>query len=108
MGQQRHNTHTPAHIKGWSYTNTACNYSIHHNIFDRAAYRMIHAVALKPESCPEMYENTYIQYLSAPLGQYGANAEKEPPNIVFDENAEKTVLEDFGDKNARVYTIILL
>ena len=104
-GQQRHNTHTPAHIKGWSYTNPARNYSIHHNVFDRAAYRMLHTVALKPSSLPEMYENTYIQYLASPLGQYGANEEKEPPNIVFDENAEKTVTRDFGDKNAKVYII---
>ena len=90
-GQQRHNTYTPAHIKGWSYTNTAREFSIHNNIFDRAAYRMIHTVALEESSCPEMYENTYIQNLAAPLGQYGANQEKEPPNIVFDENAEKSV-----------------
>ena len=43
-GQQRHNVDTPAHIKGWSYDNTAQSFSIHHNIFDRAAYRMIHTV----------------------------------------------------------------
>ncbi len=104
-GQQRHNIHTPAHIKGWSYTNPARNYSIHHNIFDRAAYRMIHTVAKEADSCPEMYGNTYIQYLAAPLGQYGANAEGEPPNIVFDENAEKTVADVFGDKDAKVYVI---
>ena len=104
-GQQRHNIYTPAHIKGWSYTNTARNYSIHNNIFDRAAYRMIHTVALEEESCPEMYENTYVQNLAAPLGQYGANRESEPHNVVFDENAKKTVAKTFRDSNAKVYII---
>lgn len=104
-GQQRHNIHTPAHIKGWSYRNTARGFSIHNNIFDRAAYRMIHTVALERESCPEMYENVYVQYLAAPLGQYGANRDGEPPNIVFDENAERTVREIFGDRDAVVYAI---
>ena len=35
-GQQRHNTDTPALVKGWSYTNTASEYTIHDNIFDRS------------------------------------------------------------------------
>ena len=104
-GQQRHNTHTPAHVKGWSYTNTARDFSIHNNIFDRAAYRMIHTVALEESSCPEMYENTYIQNLSSPLGQYGSNRETEPHNVVFDENAEKVVAEYLKDRDARVYII---
>lgn len=104
-GQQRHNIHTPAHIKGWSYTNTAKNFSIYNNIFDRAAYRMIHTVALEESSCPEMYENTYLQNLSSPLGQYGANRESEPHNVVFDENAEKSVAEYLKDRDARVYII---
>ena len=104
-GQQRHNIHTPAHIKGWSYTNTARDFSIHNNIFDCAAYRMIHTVALEEDSCPRMYENTYLQNLSSPLGQYGANRESEPHNVVFDENADKTVAEYLKDRNAMVYII---
>ena len=102
-GQQRHNTNTPAHIKGWSYTNKASNFSIHHNIFDRAAYRMLHLVAEKAESCPEMYENTYIQHLGGMIGQYGANEEIEPDILVFDENAEEKIASVFGDKNAKFY-----
>ena len=31
-GQQRHNYYEPAHIKGWSYVNTASNYAIRNNI----------------------------------------------------------------------------
>ena len=53
-GQQRHNTHTPAHIKGWSFENTAREFSIHDNVFDRAAYRMLHLVAREVESLPDM------------------------------------------------------
>jgi hypothetical protein len=40
-----------------------------------------------------------------PLGQYGANREIEPLNVVFDENAEKSVAEYLCDRNAKVYII---
>lgn len=103
-GQQRHNVHTPALIKGWSYVNTARNYRIHDNIFDRCAYRMLHLVALKDAYCPEMYHNTYIQHLGGMLGQYGGNEEKEPEILMFDENGEQKIGEVFGDKGAKVYS----
>jgi hypothetical protein len=104
-GQQRHNTHTPAHIKGWSYENTAGNYSVHDNVFDRAAYRMVHLVAKKQESCPEMYRNTYIQDMGMMLGQYGANEAEEPPILTFDERIDETVSQILGDRDAKVYGI---
>ena len=104
-GQQRHNTDTPAHIKGWSYTNVAKNYSIHHNVFDRAAYRMLHLVAEKQESCPVMYENVYVQNEGGMIGQYGGNEVSEPPILYFDGNEEKTVAEIFKDKNAKVFSV---
>lgn len=101
-GQQRHNTHTPAHIKGWSYENTAENFVIRQNVFDRAAYRMLHLVAKQPESCPTLVQNIYIQNRGGFLGQYGANRETEPPVLVFDEHAAETVRNVFGDENAAV------
>ena len=104
-GQQRHNVSTPAHIKGWSYTNTARNFVIKNNIFDRAAYRMIHTVALDSASCPEMVGNTYAQYLGGTLGRYGSNRASEPSDLIFDENAEKTVKDVLGDKTAKVYFV---
>jgi len=104
-GQQRHNVDTPALIKGWSYENPATNFRIYNNIFDRAAYRMLHLVALKSESCPEMHDNTYIQHLGGMIGQYGANEVKEPEIEIFDENAEEKIFNIFGDKNAKVYYI---
>lgn len=102
-GQQRHNVYTPAHIKGWSFENTASNYRIHHNIFDRAAYRMLHLVAKKDESCPVLYENTYIQRRGNTLGQYGGNEHGEPANYSFDERADKTLETVFGERDAKVY-----
>ncbi|MBR5538742.1 MAG: hypothetical protein IKU61_02460 [Clostridia bacterium] len=102
-GQQRHNTDTPALIKGWSFVNTARNYTVCDNIFDRSAYRMLHLVALKDEYCPDMHGNTYIQTRGGMLGQYGGNENGEPEILMFDENAEKTIKEVFGDKDAKVY-----
>ncbi|MBQ7922412.1 MAG: hypothetical protein IJ325_07535 [Clostridia bacterium] len=104
-GQQRHNTDTPAHIKGWSYENTASEYRIHNNIFDRAAYRILHLVAKEAESCPDMYENTYIQHLGMTLGQYGANASAEPLILPFDDQADETICTVFQDRGAQVYYI---
>lgn len=102
-GQQRHNTYTPAAIKGWSYENTAYNYTVHDNIFDRAAYRMLHLVAKKKESCPLMYNNTYINKLGQTLGQYGSNEVEEPANHSYDERAEEIITNIFGDQNSKVY-----
>lgn len=101
-GQQRHNTDTPAHIKGWSYENTARDFRIHDNIFDRAAYRMLHLVAKERESCPRMEGNTYIQHLGRPLGQCGASETGEPPNIVFDEGAEEYLRTVVGEQKPTV------
>ena len=104
-GQQRHNKHTPAHIKGWSYENTASNYSINDNIFDRSAFRMLHLVAKEDESCPTMNGNTYVQTTGNWLGQYGANKNTEPEIIVFDNDADKQISDIFGDKKAKIYYI---
>ena len=102
-GQQRHNTHTPAHIKGWSYENTARNFSVHHNIFDRSAYRMIHMVAKEKASCAQLYENTYIQKYGMTLGSYGAYENGKVPTISFFDDVEKIIWEEYGDKDAKVF-----
>ena len=104
-GQQRHNTDTPALIKGWSYVNTARNYTVSNNVFDRCAYRMLHLVAEKDESCPDISDNTYIQHLGGMIGQYGGNEKEEPKILIFDENAEEKINKIFGDKSAKVYYI---
>lgn len=102
-GQQRHNTYTPAHIKGWSYENTATRYSVHDNIFDRGAYRLVHLVAKKAESCPEMYRNTYVQKYGQTLGSYGANENGEPLPMAFLETADRLIASVMGEKDATVY-----
>lgn len=104
-GQQRHNTDTPALIKGWSYENTATEYSIYDNIFDRSAYRMLHLVAKKDEYCPKMYNNTYIQYEGGMIGQYGGNEAMEPEIVMFDKNAEDVIKQVFKEENPKVYII---
>ena len=104
-GQQRHNTHTPALIKGWSYENTARNYTVHNNILDRCAYRLVHLVAEKEEYLPEMYENTYIQKFGMTLGQFGAKEKKEPEIMAFYENSEEIIKNEIGDQGAKVYYI---
>jgi hypothetical protein len=104
-GQQRHNTYTPAHIKGWSFENTARRTLISDNIFDRSAYRMLHLVARKQESCPTLQGNTYIQRLGGTLGQYGGNEVQEPANLSFDECADETLCKVFGETDAKVYGI---
>jgi len=105
-GQQRHNTTTPAAIKSWSYhTNPAKNYTVHHNIFDRSAYRLLHLTASREESCPDMYDNTYIQHLDGCLGQYGGDEPIEPESYVFDRQADQIIRDVFGDRGAKVYVI---
>ncbi len=104
-GQQRHNTHTPALIKGWSYVNTAKNFTIEDNIFDRCAYRMLHLVAEKDAYCAKLRGNTYIQHLGGKLGQYGGNEKEEPPVVIFDEAVEETIRNVWGDGSAKVYYI---
>ncbi len=104
-GQQRHNTDTPAHIKGWSYENTASNFYVHDNIFDRAAFRMLHLVAKKDISCPKMYNNTYVQILGGKIGQYGGNENGEPEIQIFDQNAEEKIKNIFKEENPKIYFI---
>lgn len=104
-GQQRHNFHTPAHIKGWSYENPAVNFAVHDNIFGEAGYRMVHLVAKKAESCPKMYCNTYIQDYGKSLGKYGANESYEPDDIIFDENVASAIEDVFNEYNPKVYCI---
>ena len=105
-GQQRHNKHTPAHLKGWSFTNTAKDYRVIGNCLDRAAYRMVHLVADEAASCPRLSGNTFIQYLGHPLGQYGGKEQGEPPVHAFLENAEAVIRTVLGDTEATVITVL--
>lgn len=102
-GQQRHNTDTPALIKGWSYDNTAKSFIIRRNVFDRCAYRMLHLVAKDKESLPKMSENTYVQKQGLLIGQYGENHETEPLMLVFDQNAEESIKNILKDTDAKIY-----
>ena len=104
-GQQRHNTHTPAHIKGWSFANAARNFVIRNNVFDRAGRRSLHLVASASASCPVMEGNTYVQYEGGLLGKRGGRECGEPADIVFDGGIEDAIKTVFGDTEAKVYTV---
>ena len=104
-GQQRHNTYTPALIKGWSYENSARNFTIHHNVFDRSAYRLVHLVAGKEEYLPKMSGNTYVQKHGMTLGQYGSKENGEPEIMAFFENAEEKIKTVMKEENPTVYYI---
>ena len=104
-GQQRHNKHTPALIKGWSFYNRARAQVIRNNIFDRSAYRMLHLVARKEKYCPKLCGNTYIQYTGGMIGQWGGNENGEPDVEIFDSAAEEKIRNVFRDKSPRVYII---
>ena len=104
-GQQRHNTHTPAAIKGWSFENAAREFVIRDNIFDRSGRRLLHLVATESASAPRMEGNTYVQYAGGMLGKRGGKEAGEPADIVFDGEIEAKIREALGDKAAKVYTV---
>ncbi len=99
-GQQRHNFWTPAHIKSWNFENPARRYTIRHNVFDRAKYRLLHLCCEKAEYSPSADGNTYIQVLGYPLGQFGETGEKIPPVLSFSETSENDIAAIVGDRNA--------
>lgn len=103
-GQQRHNTTTPAHIKGWSFQNPATSFVISDNLFGKAGYRMLHLVADEAESLPKMQRNIYIQTESGMIGQYGVGKCSEPKIEYFDNDREKTIRESLGDKEAVIHS----
>ena len=103
-GQQRHNKDTPAHIKGWEYQNTASDYRIENNIFDRSAYRLVHIVAKDKQSLPVMSGNCYIQNENYLLGQFGSVDDCEM--ITFDARASEVVKDKIGDENSTVVVLM--
>ena len=98
-GMQRHNTDTPAHIKGWNYINTAREFSVCGNIFVFAAKRMIHIAADEASSLPRMQGNTYIQSKGAVLGIFGVNGKEGCDDIIFDEDVEEKINNVLGEKD---------
>ena len=104
-GQQRHNTDTPAHIKNWNFSNTAKNFTIKNNIFDRSAYRMLHLVCDDEMSLPVLCGNTYIQSKDCILGQYGTVCDGGLELQMFNEDVYKIIAEKFGDKSAEIYFV---
>ncbi len=104
-GQQRYNPDTPALINSWLISNPSENFVIKDNIFDRGKYNFLVLAAFTDEDCPKLDGNTYIQHLGGPLGRYGGYYGDKLTRHIFDLNAEETINNVFGDKNAKVYYI---
>lgn len=102
-GQQRHNTWTPAHIKSWTFENPSKDYTIHDNLFDRSAYRLLHLCCAEEKDYPAVDRNTYVQTFGRTLGQFGADLKKAPPILSFYETSDSDIEEIVGDRNAGVY-----
>jgi len=92
-GQQRHNKDMAAAIKGQFYDNTARNFRICDNIFDRCAYRLLQTMADTKESLPIFEGNTYIQKKGGLLGQFGALS-AQPPMIPYDKETAPHHIKD--------------
>ncbi|MBR6793813.1 MAG: hypothetical protein IKM48_05605 [Clostridia bacterium] len=92
-GQQRHNKDMAAAIKGQFYDNTARNFRICDNIFDRSAYRLLQTTADTKESCPVFENNVYIQKKGGLLGQFGALS-AQPPMIPYDKETAPHHIKD--------------
>jgi len=59
-------------------------------------------VAREPASLPVMEGNTYVQTPGGCIGQYGANRDQEPPMLIVDDQAEKTIQTVLGDTESCV------
>ena len=101
-GKQRHNTNTPALIKGWEFDNAASGFCITNNILDRSSVRLIHLAARERSSLPFMSGNVYIQPLGGTLGKYGAKEEADPVDIPFDKEVGTAIRDILADEKADV------
>ncbi len=104
-GKQRPDWTCPSLIKSWDSTNLSRDFVIKDNIFDRCTQTFLHISALNEEDFPTVDNNIYIQNLGGPLGMFGANKNGRSPMYKFDENAEETIKNVVGDKNATVYYV---
>ncbi len=103
FGWQRPNR-VARHIQGgWKGADYPCyaseNFVIEDNIFDRSIDVLVSCGPLREEWLPTMKGNTYIQYAGK---NYGGNFVPYDHYKPFDENIEKFIKEDRGEKDAVV------
>ncbi len=78
FGEQRPDTGSAAHIKGWDhYNRTTKNFVIRNNVFDRSRHMLIHCGVHDKAWLPTFENNVWIQYITGDkhatpkLGRYG-------------------------------------
>ena len=105
FGEQRADTYTPAHIKGWDHYNYLDeNYVVENNIFDRSRYMLAHCCAVKGEYLPEFKNNIYIQYDEVALSSFARWGELgSTENIPCNKDLKAVMNEKGIDLNGGVY-----
>lgn len=98
FGDQRPDRSTPAHIKGWSHTNPAMDFTIENNIFDRSHISLVDLGATKPEWLPIFRGNTYIQNKNGLFGRCEVNP---APQYSF----AQAMQNKFPDKEGKYYQL---
>ena len=102
FGEQRPDTGTAAHIKGWDHYNPAQSFIIKNNVFDRSRHMMIHCGAGKKEWLPSFSDNVWIQTVggTGTLGRYGVNP---TANLPFDDTARISMIKGEIESNPEIY-----
>ncbi len=98
-GDQRPNKKEAAHIKSWDHMNTAENFVIENNIFDRSRYMLLHVGVAVASSFPSMKNNTYIQLADGEFGRCGVNRTKL---TMFDNSIQEYIKNTLKDQDAEV------
>lgn len=101
-GEQRPDTGTAAHIKGWDHYNPAQNFVIKNNVFDRSRHMMIHCGVGKKEWLPSFSDNVWIQTVggTGTLGRYGINPTS---NLPFDDTVRITMIKNGIESSPELY-----
>ncbi len=99
FGNQRHDAHNPAHIKGWDHANylkSGATFVIRNNIFDRSRRMMVHCGASNAKFLPTFEDNIWIQYNinTSSLGKYSQNPTASTPLTFTEENFDILGIEE--------------
>lgn len=97
--EQRPDKKADAHIKSWTHANpNRGKFIISNNIFAFGKNNLVETYSESGNRKPEYDSNIYIQYMNHNLGRNG-NSDSV---MIFDETAEKNIVDNYGDKNAVV------
>lgn len=95
LSEQRPDKTEAAHIKSWSSSNPAQNYTVENNLMAFSKNMVIHIASFVDGSMPAMSGNTYIQNLGGQLGIFGVNPSGK--RFSYDEKVSDTIKNTVGD-----------